>query len=140
MWTRPAVYYTKWGRDQQPIYKMGLKTAMVMMKKNQVGDYNTLTSVRISTLFAEATRMSQPQYSSFSPKLLREEYTHFNYSNQILIPTNAHSFSACLALLSVKTGIFKFKMYQLVIHAAGAPHQSTKEYMSRAVWCKNICS
>jgi len=38
--------------------KMGQKTPMVMMKNNQVGDDNT--SARISTLFAEATRMPQP--------------------------------------------------------------------------------
>jgi len=56
---RPAAYYTKCARDQQPKCEIGQKTTMVMMKKNQVGDDNTLTSVRISTLFAEATRMSQ---------------------------------------------------------------------------------
>jgi len=42
-------------RDQQPTYENVTKTTM--MKKNQVGDDNTLTSVWISTQFAEATRM-----------------------------------------------------------------------------------
>ena len=42
------------------VYENGMKITMVMMKKKQVGDDNTLTSVRISIMFAEATRMSQP--------------------------------------------------------------------------------
>ena len=33
--------------------EMGRKTTMVMMKNNQVGDDNTLTSARITTLFTE---------------------------------------------------------------------------------------
>ena len=37
---------------------------------------NMFTSARITTLFAEATRMSQPWCFYFSPKLLREEYKH----------------------------------------------------------------
>jgi len=48
--------------------EMGRKTTMV--KNNQVGDDNTLTSVRISTLFTEATRTWRHWCSSFSPKLL----------------------------------------------------------------------
>ena len=56
MWTR-----------QQPTYENGTKTPMVMMKKNQVGDDNTLTSVRISTLFAEATSTSMSQPYSIPP-------------------------------------------------------------------------
>ena len=50
----------QWGRDQQPIYEMEQKTTMVMMKKNQVRDDNMFKSAMITTLFAEATRMSQP--------------------------------------------------------------------------------
>ena len=96
MGTRPATYNTKWGRDQQPIYEMEQKTTMMMMKKNQVGDDNMFTSAMITTLFAEATRMSLTYYSSFSPKLLREEYKHFNYINQILIPTYGDSFQSAL--------------------------------------------
>jgi len=45
------------------------KTAMVR-KKKQVGDDNMFTSARFTTLFVEATRMSQPWCSSFSLKLL----------------------------------------------------------------------
>jgi len=54
------------------------------------------TSAMITTLFAEATRMSPTYYSSFSPKLLKEEYKHFNYINQILIPTYGDSFQSAL--------------------------------------------
>ena len=96
MGTIPATYYTKYGRDQQPIYEMEHKTTMVMMKKNPVGDDNMFTSAMLLTLFAEATRMSLTYYFSFSPKLLRKEYKHFNYINQILIPTCGDSFQSVL--------------------------------------------
>ena len=86
MGTIPATYYTKYGRDQQPIYEMEHKTTMVMMKKNPVGDDNMFTSAMLLTLFAEATWMSQPRCSSFSPKLLREEYKHVQYRYQIISP------------------------------------------------------
>ena len=55
-------------------------------------------SARITTVFAEATRMSQPCCSSFSPKLLREEYKHFQYIYQILIPTYGDSSFQCVLL------------------------------------------
>ena len=40
--------------------KIGQNTTIVMMKKNQVGDDNMFTSAMKTTLFTEATRMSQP--------------------------------------------------------------------------------
>ena len=68
----------------------------MVMKENQVGDDNMFTSAKITTLFAEATRMSQPWCSSFSPKLLREEYKHFKYTYQILIPMYGNSSFQCV--------------------------------------------
>ena len=84
------------GGDQQPTCENGTNTVMVMMKKNQVGVDNVFKSARITTLFAEASRMSQPWCSSFSPKLLREEYKHFKYTYQILIPTYRNSSFQCV--------------------------------------------
>jgi len=49
------------------------------------------TSAMLLTLFAKATRMSQPWCSSFSPMLLREEYKHVQYSYQIISPTYVDS-------------------------------------------------
>ena len=49
-----------WTRPEQPTYKNRMKTTMVMMKNNQVGDDNMFTSAMLLTLFAEATRMTQP--------------------------------------------------------------------------------
>ena len=62
MSTRPAA-----------VYEYGTK-----VMNNQVGDYKT--SAGILTVFAEATRIPQSLGSSFSPKLLREENKHFQYS------------------------------------------------------------
>ena len=52
---------------------------MIMMKTNYVGDGNTLTSVRILTLFAEATRMSQPYIFLFFTEATMRGNNHFQY-------------------------------------------------------------
>jgi len=57
--------YIEITKRQQPTCENGTETAMVMMKKKQVGDDNMFTSARITTLFTEATKRGIQTISAY---------------------------------------------------------------------------